>query len=124
MTDLSTKHDSYRRFAEGFFLTAAEMDWYRAHYLPDEAAARDPRASPLLAPDVRGLPPAIVVTAGFDVLRDEGAAYAARLRDAGVPVDVVHATGLIHGFANAAGTSPVARRVMDDVARRLADRLR
>lgn len=124
VTDLSTKHDSYRRFAEGFFLTAAEMDWYRGHYLPDEAAARDPRASPLLAADLRGLAPAIVVTAGFDVLRDEGLAYAARLREAGVPVDLVHATGLVHGFANATGTSPAARRVMADVARRLAARLR
>jgi acetyl esterase len=124
VTDLSTKHDSYRRFAEGFFLTAAEMDWYRGHYLPDEAAARDPRASPLLAADLRGLAPAIVVTAGFDVLRDEGLAYAARLREAGVPVDLVQATGLVHGFANATGTSPAARRVMADVARRLAARLR
>jgi len=124
VTDLSTKHASYRRFGEGFFLTEAEMDWYRAHYLPDESAARDARASPLLATDLHDLPPAVVVTAGFDVLRDEGEAYAERLKQAGVPVELRRAAGLIHGFANAAGTSPVARCAMDDAARRLSERLR
>ena len=123
VTDLSTKHPSYRLFSDGFYLTEADMDWYRSNYLPDESAARDPRASPLLAPDLTGLPPAIVLTAGFDVLRDEGEAYAKRLLDAGVPTKLRRSAGQIHGFANAAGTSPIARRVMDDIARRLRDRL-
>jgi acetyl esterase len=91
------------------------MDWYRAHYLPEEAAALDPRASPLLAPDLRGLPPALVVTAGFDVLRDEGEAYAARLADAGVPVRRRRYAGLVHGFCNATAVSGSARAAMDDV---------
>ena len=64
-------------FADGFFLTARQMDWYREHYLPDEDAAADPRVSPVLASNLAGLPPAHVVTAGFDVLRDEGEDYAA-----------------------------------------------
>lgn len=116
VTDLSTKHPSYRTFSTGFFLTEAEMDWYRGHYLPNEAAARDPRASPLLAPDLRDAPPAVVVTAGFDVLRDEGEAYVRRLREAGVAVEHRRVAGQIHGFANATGVSPVAREAMREVA--------
>jgi acetyl esterase len=119
VTDLSTKHPSYATFAEGFFLTAAEMDWYRGHYLPDAAAARDPRASPLLADGLGGLPPAIVLTAGFDVLRDEGEAYARRLEAAGVPVQLRRHAGLIHGFTNATSTSRGARAAMAEAARAL-----
>jgi acetyl esterase/lipase len=120
VTDLSRKHPSYRLFADGFFLTEREMDWYRRHYLPDEAAAADPRASPLLAEDLRGLPPAIVLTAGFDVLRDEGEAYARRLEAAGVPVRLSRRAGLIHGFANATAVSRPARAAMQQAAGWLA----
>src|SRR6185503_16694189 len=116
VTDLSTKHPSYRLFSQGFFLTEAEMDWYRGHYLPDEATAHDPRASPLLATDLQRLPPAIVVTSGFDVLRDEGEAYARRLQDAGVPVEHRRIPGQIHGFANATAVSRTARQAMAEVA--------
>jgi acetyl esterase len=109
VTDVSTKHPSYRLFAEGFLLTERDMDWFRGHYLPDDAAARDPRASPLLAPDLGGLPPAVVLTCGFDVLRDEGEAYARRLEQAGVRVTLRRSAGLIHGFCNAVGVSPLSR---------------
>jgi len=120
VTDLSKKHPSYRLFSEGFFLAERDMDWYRAQYLPDESAALDPRASPLLAPDLHGLPPAIVLTAGFDVLRDEGEAYAKRLADAGVAVVHRRVPGQIHGFGNATGISRSAREAMGDAARDLA----
>ena len=102
---------SYGMFADGFFLTAAEMTWYRGHYFgADEATlAREPTASPLLAPDLTGLAPAHVVTAGFDPLRDEGEAYAAALRAAGVPVTLRRHPGLIHGFINALGAATAAR---------------
>jgi len=120
VTDLSTKHRSYGLFADGFFLTHAEMDWYRGHYLPDESAARDPRASPLLAEQLDGLAPAVVLTAGFDVLRDEGEAYARRLQSAGVPTTLHRYEGLIHGFANATSISPSSRRAMEQAAGELA----
>lgn len=104
VTDLSSKHDSYRLFPEGFFLTEKQMDWYRGHYVGDDPGT-DPRISPLLADDdvLREVCPAYVTTAGFDVLRDEGEAYAARLDKAGVPTEVVRHSGLIHGWANATG---------------------
>lgn len=104
VTDLSSKHDSYRLFPDGFFLTEKQMDWYRNHYIGDDPGT-DPRISPLLADDdvLREVCPAYVTTAGFDVLRDEGEAYAARLDKAGVPTEVVRHSGLIHGWVNATG---------------------
>jgi len=119
-TDFSRKYPSHRLFADGFFLTDAQVDRYRRHYLSDEAAVLDPRASPLLATDLRGLPPAVVVTAGFDVLRDEGEAYGRRMEAAGVRVVVQRVTGQIHGFANATGVSPSARRAMQNAVRALS----
>jgi acetyl esterase len=89
---------SYHRYGEGYLLTTEGMRWNWNHYLPDEAAGRDPLASPLLAPDLRGLPPALVVLAECDPLTDEGAAYARRLAEAGVPVDCRQYDGMIHAF--------------------------
>lgn len=123
VTQLSWKHASYRLFGDGFFLTEKEMDWYRGHYLASESAALDPRASPLLAPDLRGLPPAIVLTAGFDVLRDEGEAYARRMEEAGVRVRLRRHAGQVHGFSNATGVSRGARAAMREAARWLWETL-
>jgi acetyl esterase len=114
--DLSVKHPSYRRFAEGFYLEEADMDWYRDHYLPGDHAVNDARASPLLADDLAGLPPAYIATAGFDPLRDEGEAYAVALRAAGVPAAVRRHPGLIHGFANLTAFLPAARAAMLEAA--------
>lgn len=123
VTDVSTKHPSYALFADGFLLTERDMDWFRAHYLPDHATARDPRVSPLLAPDLSGLPPAVVLTCGFDVLRDEGEAYARRLEQAGVPVTLRRSAGLIHGFCNAVSVSPLSRVATTEGVRLLRDLL-
>jgi len=123
VTDLSTKHGSYRLFADGFLLSERDMDWFRGHYLPDDAAALDPRVSPLLAPDVSGLPPAVVLTCGFDVLRDEGEAYARRLEQAGVRVMLRRSAGLIHGFCNAVSVSPASRIAMIEGVRLLKELL-
>lgn len=116
VTDLSTKHPSYALFGEGFFLTDAQMDWYKAHYLSDDAEALDPRVSPLLADDVARVAPAYVVVAGFDVLRDEGEAYAAKLAVAGVPVALRRHEGITHSLINAIGVGRIARDVLFEAA--------
>ncbi|HEY1133584.1 MAG TPA: alpha/beta hydrolase [Nocardioides sp.] len=109
-TDLTRASASHELFGEGFYLTTAFMDGVAEHYLPDPEQRTDPAASPLFAELPAGLAPAYVATAGFDPLRDEGEAYAARLADAGVPTRVRRFDGLIHGFANwvALGASNVA----------------
>jgi acetyl esterase len=111
VTDLSTRHPSYDAFSEGYFLTGRQMDWYRNHYLGDHPAD-DVRVSPLLAPVLTGLPPAYVAVSGFDVLRDEGEAYAARLAAAGVPVALRRHSGLIHAFVNSTGVGHTGREAM------------
>jgi acetyl esterase len=90
--------DSYEENADGYFLTRASMEWFWNHYLTTDIDGMNPIASPLRARDLSGLPPATVVTCEFDPLRDEGIAYAERLRDAGVDVDHSHREEMIHGF--------------------------
>ena len=116
VADMSEKSRSYHLFKEGFFLTEAQMDWYGSHYLPPGADHTDPLVSPLLAPSLEGLPPAHVITAGFDLLRDEGEAYAERLMEAGVPVTLRRHPGLIHGFINMMGTGRAARAATVEMA--------
>jgi acetyl esterase len=118
--DLSEKRESYRLFGEGFLLTARGMDWYNGQYLPDAEAARDPRASPLLADDLSGSPRTYLTIAGFDPLRDEALAYARRLQEAGTDVELVVHRGLIHGFANMTRlgrTAPAAMRAAAEALR-------
>jgi acetyl esterase len=97
-TDLAEESPSYADFADGFMLTRQTMRWFNTHYLNGNQDALDWRASPLRAVSLAGLPPALVVTAGFDPLRDEGDAYARKLRAAGVRVDAICYGGMIHGF--------------------------
>ena len=101
VTDWSSPTRSRTLFADGYFLTRRDMDWFAGHYL-DGAGVEpdDPAISPLLADDLSGLPPALVVTAGFDPLRDEGNRYAQAMRDAGVLVDLREEPALTHAFAN------------------------
>lgn len=114
-TDGVETRPSARMFREGFFLTAEEMDWFADHYLGDTDRA-DPRFSVLRAPDLTNLAPAIVVTAGFDPLRDEGEAYAAALADAGNAVVLRRFEGLIHGFASMSGVSTSSRDAVVETA--------
>jgi acetyl esterase len=115
-TDAAADLPSRRLFEEGFLLTKADMDTFQAHYLPPGTDAADPRASILLAPDLTGLPPAYVATAGFDPLRDEAEAYALRMREAGVQVALRRHPGLIHSFANQTAISRTARGAMLEAA--------
>ncbi|MFW6693910.1 alpha/beta hydrolase [Streptomyces sp. MAR4 CNX-425] len=100
VTDASFDTGSYRQFAEGYFLRRDAMEWFWDQYTPDEAQRAEVTASPLRASEaqLRGLPPALVITAEADVLRDEGEAYANKLRQAGVPVTAVRYQGVIHDF--------------------------
>ena len=102
---------------EGFLLTTADMQWYDRMYTgASPEALADPRMSPLLAEDLSRLCPAIIVTAGFDPLRDEGEAYAAALKEAGTRTTVKRLDGLLHGFVNMVGVSPAARDAVTQTA--------
>jgi acetyl esterase len=96
--DMRLDQPSVQTFADGFLLTKEDMLWYRAQYLPHLALRTHPEVSPLLAEDLVGMPPATIWTAGFDPLRDEGQAYAAALRAAGVEVHEHCLRDQIHGF--------------------------
>jgi acetyl esterase len=116
-TDCTTRRRSRELFGEGFLLTNAQMDWFEANYLGDsQAHASDPRASPLLAEDLSGLAPALVVTAAFDPLRDEGEEYAEALRAAGTPATLRRFPGLTHAFLSATGVSRTCREALIEVA--------
>lgn len=115
-TDMRRATASHAALADGYFLDAAMIEWFLNRYLPDQKDLLDPKASPLLVEDLSGLPPAHVVTAGFDPLRDEGRAYASRLDAAGVRVRHTHLPGLIHGFVSMAGVIDAAKGAVDRVA--------
>ena len=112
--DLDTA--SYRENATGYVLTREGMRWFFRHYLAREEQGREPYASPLRAPSLAGLPSALVQTAECDPLRDEGEAYAARLRDAGVPVTVTRYPGMFHGFLRMTNILDKAKAARDEVA--------
>ncbi len=116
VTDSACDTPSYRENADGYFLTKDMMLWFWNHYLRGDADRSNPYAAPLRAADLRGLPPALVMTAEFDPLRDEGEAYAARLREAGVPVRLSRYEGLIHGFFGMSGVIDQARTAVEEAA--------
>jgi acetyl esterase len=123
-TDAAMRHESIARFAEGYVLTRSTMRWFYEQYLrsPDDAA--DWRVSPLVAPDLAGLPPALVMTAGYDPLCDEGDAYAERLAGAGVPVEHRRFSGQIHGFVTNGKIIRAAEVALDEAAAALKRRWR
>lgn len=119
--DFVDRTASRELFGRGFYLESSSMDWVEANYLPPVEArtadfdVADPTLSPLRAADVSAVAPAVVVTAGFDPLRDEGEAYAARLAEAGVPVLARRMPDLIHGFANTLGVGRRSREALLEV---------
>jgi acetyl esterase len=129
VTDLRGDDSAYRSDypskvdnAEGYVLTTDTMAFFRDTYVPDAARRGDASASPIAAGSLAGLPPAFVLTAEFDPLRDEGEAYAARLAEDGVPTTAVRYDGAIHMFFQLADTA-IGSRALDQVAAELRERL-
>lgn len=116
VTNHSYETESYRQNADGYLLTRDSMVWFWNHYLREEQDGQNPYASPLLAEDLSGLPPALVLTAEYDPLRDEGEAYAERLKEAGVSVETTRYNGMIHGFFWMPGALEQGRKSIEQAA--------
>jgi len=104
----NAKYPSRQENADGYFLTGDAMRFFAGHYLPRLTDSEDPRASPLRNRDLGGLPPAVVTTAEFDPLRDEGEAYAEALKRAGVEVAYFREAGMVHGYFGMGAASKAA----------------
>jgi len=124
VTDLGAESRSYTDFADGYMLTRDSMRWFAAQYLAAKDEAMDWRVSPLRAATLAGLPPALIVTAGFDPLRDEGEAYARRLRDAGVRADYACYGGMLHGFVGMGRLLDSGNRAVSHIAASLREALK
>ena len=128
VTDANFDTPSYRQYAQGHFLTKNMMAWFWDNYTRDAAARKEITASPLQASteQLKGLPPTLIQTAEFDVLRDEGEAYGRKLDAAGVQVTSVRYNGMIHDFGllNVLSDVPAVRGALDQAARELKERLK
>ncbi len=117
LVDFEDNSPSMRQFGQGdYFLTIAGMEWFKTSYLASADQAREPSASPINATDFRGLPPALVITAGYDPLRDQGEAYARKLQAAGVPVELKRYEGMIHIFLTLAAIIDTGKTAIADAA--------
>ncbi|ALE78144.1 hypothetical protein WY02_06510 [Pseudonocardia sp. AL041005-10] len=112
--DAADQSPSMTENAQGPLLTVAWMEWFMGHYLTGDQDALDPRMSPARTTDLSGLPPALVVTAEFDPLRDQGAAYAAALNAAGVKAELRESPGMIHGFLQFGAAVDDSRALLDE----------
>jgi acetyl esterase len=116
VVDLRAESASYSNYAEGYLLTRAAMQWYIAQYAPTPEAINDWHGSPLLAPWVHGVAPAVIIAAELDPLVDEGEAYARRLKGARVPVEYHRVDGMIHGFLTMGGKVDAANHAIELMA--------
>ena len=119
-TDITANYPSYTTYGETYPLSSDTMAWFMEHYMPADVDKTDLRVSPGLSPDLSGLPPAIICTAGFDPLVDDGADYTAKLRAAGVPVTYKCYDSLAHGFTAFISVSPAAKKACEEMADMLA----
>jgi acetyl esterase len=119
VTDHDFTTESHNDPGDPKVLQSDEVQYFWQEYLSDARDASNPYASPMRAPSLRELPPALVITAEFDPLRDEGEAYAHRLADAGVPVELVRYDGMMHSFVTFLDALPAARLAVDRIARHL-----
>ncbi|MGW9402601.1 alpha/beta hydrolase [Arthrobacter sp. NPDC055585] len=115
VTDADFTRSSYLEAENQTLLTTEFMSWFWDQYVPDAGQRRHPEAAPLHAGDLSGLPPALIITAAHDVLRDEGEAYAAALEAAGVPVNHKRWEGQMHGFITMLGILPASTEVLDHI---------
>jgi acetyl esterase len=118
-TDLTRSYPSHVENGDGYLLTTEAMTWFLGHYLGPADDPKDPSLSPLYIDDLSGVADASVITAELDPLRDEGEAYAARLRDSSVAVDLRRYDGMVHGFFQMGGVTPVADAAVSEAASRL-----
>jgi acetyl esterase len=116
LTDVDDDSPSMREYGENHFLTRDLMEWFTVQYVATAADRRSPYVSPLHASDVRGLPPAMIITAECDPLRDQGEAYASKLQRAGVPVVLKQYEGMIHPFVSLAGIVDGGRAAIAEAA--------
>jgi acetyl esterase len=117
--DARMSYGSITENGDGYLLTKGFMEWFYGHYFTNESDADDPLASPIKASSLAGLPPALVLTAEFDPLRDEGEAYAAALQGAGGTATAKRYDGMIHGFIQLGGVVDRNKELMDDCAEAL-----
>jgi acetyl esterase len=122
--DATMSFPSYKENGEGYLLTADDMAWFYEQYVGPDVDRKDAMLSPLYAPDLSGLPPALVITAEYDPLRDEGEAYADALQQAGVSARASRYDGLVHGFLPLDGIIPAAVPAMEEAAAALKNALR
>ena len=124
VVDLEDDSPSMREYGHDHFLTRELMDWFVSQYVPSAGERRNPYASPINAPDLRGLPPAMVMTGECDPLRDQGEAYADKLKNAGVSVELKRYEGMIHPFFSLGGIIDAGRTAMADAASALQQALK
>jgi len=120
----AAEYPSAEQNGKGYFLEADTMTWFYNHYASGVAETMDPRLAPIQAENLANLPPALVVTAEFDPLRDQGAAYAEALRAAGGKAELIPGPGMIHGFFDMGRWSPVAQDIIERSTRRFGEMLR
>jgi acetyl esterase len=116
--DRAEERPSLKLFERGFFLTAGDIAWFNGHTVGPDVELANPWVSPLRCASLAGLPPALIVTAAFDPLRDEGEAYAAALQKAGSRAELWRVPGMVHGFINMVGPSAAALAATVEMARR------